>query len=212
MASYWYRVVPLLREAGHSATAVDLPGDDERAGLDVYAGRVIEAIGAAKDVALVAQSLGGFTVPLVCTRIPLRMLVFVNAMIPKPGETVGEWWGNTGSEAARIKAARRGGYGTEFDLDTYFFHDVPPDVVARGEGNAREQAKTIFRETCRFERWPKLPIHVVAGRNDRFFPLEFQRKIARERLGVEIDELPGGHLLALSNPRGLADKLLAYLG
>jgi hypothetical protein len=33
--SAWYRhrVVPLPREAGHEAIAVDLPGDDEAAGL-----------------------------------------------------------------------------------------------------------------------------------------------------------------------------------
>jgi len=32
-AWYWHRVVPLLRAAGHEAAAVDLPGDDEGAGL-----------------------------------------------------------------------------------------------------------------------------------------------------------------------------------
>ena len=32
-AWYWHRVVPLLREAGHGAIAVDLPGDEEAAGL-----------------------------------------------------------------------------------------------------------------------------------------------------------------------------------
>jgi hypothetical protein len=36
MASYWDPVVPLLEQGGHAATAVDLPGDDERAGLDAY--------------------------------------------------------------------------------------------------------------------------------------------------------------------------------
>jgi len=35
---------------------------------------------------LVAQSLAGFTAPLVWDRAALRMLVFVNAMIPRPGE------------------------------------------------------------------------------------------------------------------------------
>jgi len=32
-AWYWHRVVPLLQQAGHEATAVDLPGDDNLAGL-----------------------------------------------------------------------------------------------------------------------------------------------------------------------------------
>src|SRR5262245_1750063 len=207
---YWHRVVPLLEEAKHEAIAVDLPGDDARAGLSVYADHVLDAI-AAREVLLVAQSLGGFTAALVCAQARLRMLVFVNAMIPVPGETAGEWWANTGWEAARVAAACRGGYSPSFDLATYFLHDLPPDIVKRGEARERLEADVVFGEPCRFEAWPAVPIHVVAGRDDRFFPIDFQRRVAQERLHVSVDELPGGHLLALANPRGVADQLLAYL-
>ena len=95
IAWYWHRVVPLLEEARHEVIAVDLPGDDPKAGLSVYADRAVEAIGT-RHVILVAQSLGGFTAPLVCERVRVRMLVFVNAMIPAPGETPGEWGDNPG--------------------------------------------------------------------------------------------------------------------
>jgi pimeloyl-ACP methyl ester carboxylesterase len=60
---------------------------------------------------------------------------------------------------------------------------------------------------CAFEAWPDVPIRVVAGADDRFFPVEFQRRVARERLGIEADVLPGGHLAAVSRP----DELAAYL-
>jgi pimeloyl-ACP methyl ester carboxylesterase len=66
-------------------------------------------------------------------------------------------------------------------------------------------------EPCRFEAWPAVAIHVVAGRDDRFYPIEFQRRVARERLHASVDELPGDHLLALANPHGLAAQLLGYL-
>jgi len=104
-AWYWHRCVPLLQEAGHEAIAVDLPGDDPAAGLPEYTDLVIDAIGGHDDVVLVAQSLGGFTAPLVAAKVPLRSLVLVNAMIPVPGETAGAWWDNTGSVQARIAAA-----------------------------------------------------------------------------------------------------------
>jgi len=211
VAWYWHRVVSLLDEAGHEAIAVDLPGDDDRAGFPAYADRVLEAIGT-RDVVLVAQSLGGFTAPLVCARVRVRMLVFVNAMIPVPGETAGEWWDKTDSEPARIAAADRGGYSPDFDLATYFLHDVPPEIIAEGEAHQRPEADIVFGEPCRFEAWPDVPIHVIAGRDDRFFPVDFQRRVAQERLHAEIDEVAGGHLLALSNPDGLADQLLGYLG
>ena len=206
MASYWDRLVPLLEAAGHEAIAVELPADDDRARLDDYANVVIAAIGSREHPIVVAQSLGGFTAPLVCTRVAARMLVFVNAMIPRPNEVVGDWGKATGSSQARIARAREHGYSEEFDEDVYFFHDV-----ARPAGTERAQTEHIFEDVCRFDAWPELPIHVIAGRDDRMFPADFQRRVARERLAVDIDEVPGGHLVAMSNPRGLADQLLAYL-
>jgi pimeloyl-ACP methyl ester carboxylesterase len=210
-AWYWHRVVPLLEEAKQEAIAVDLPGDDPQAGLSVYADRVLDAIGT-RDVILVAQSLGGFTAAMVSDQARITTLVFVNAMIPMPGETAGEWWANTGWEEARVAAAQRGSYSPSFDPATYFLHDLPPETVKQGEAHERPEADVVFGERCRFEAWPPVPIHVIAGRDDRFFPIDFQRRVANERLHVTIDDLPGGHLLALANPRGLADRLLGYVG
>ena len=209
-AWYWHRLVPMLERAGHEAIAVELPGDDERGTLDTYAGLVIRAIGGRKNVVLVAQSLGGFTAALVCARVAVRMLVFVNAMIPVPGETPGEWGDNTGAGMAREDAARRHGYAIEFDVETYFFHDVPESVVQEAAAHERRQADSVFEQPCRFDAWPDVPIHVVVGAGDRLFPRGFQRRIARERLNKTTDEIPGGHLVALSNPADLAERLLAY--
>jgi pimeloyl-ACP methyl ester carboxylesterase len=208
VAWHWHRLVPLLQAAGHEAIAVDLPGDDEAAGLSEYADRVIDAIGDRDDIVLVAQSLGGFTAPLVAEKVPVRELVLVNAMIPRPGETPGAWWGSTGSSQARVKAAEQAGYDAEFDLEVYFLHDVAPEIAAEGEPYQRPEADTVFDSVCDFAAWPAVPIRVVAGADDRFFPLEFQRKVARERLDVEADVLPGGHLVALSQPAALAAYLL----
>jgi hypothetical protein len=58
MAWHWHRVVPLLEKAGYGAIAVDLPRDDESAGLDDYAEIVVQAIDQRSNVVLVAQSLG----------------------------------------------------------------------------------------------------------------------------------------------------------
>jgi pimeloyl-ACP methyl ester carboxylesterase len=207
-AWYWHRVVPLLQEAGHEAIAVDLPGDDETAGLPEYTRLVVSAIGDRDDVVLVAQSLGGFTAPLVAAAVPVRALVLVNAMIPSPGETPGAWWDNTGATEARAAAAEQGGYGTEFDETVYFLHDVSPEVVATSAPHQRPEAGAVFGSVCDFGAWPSVPIRVVAGADDRFFPVEFQRELARDRLGVAADVLPGGHLIALAQPARLADYLL----
>jgi pimeloyl-ACP methyl ester carboxylesterase len=210
-AWYWHRVVPELRARGHEAVAVDLPGADESAGLPEYADAVVAAIASQRDVVVVAQSMGGFSAPMACSRVHVRLLVLVNAMIPLPGETPGDWWGDTGWEPARVAAAQAGGYPAEFDLATYFLHDVPAEVATAGEEHQYAEADIAFGQPCAIERWPDVPTRVIAGRDDRFFPLKFQRQVARERLGAEVDEIPGGHLAALSRPAELTDRLTRYL-
>ena len=204
----WHRVVQLLQAAAHEAIAVDLPSDDEQAGLPQYTRQVVSAIGGRDDVVLVAQSLGGFTAPLVAATVPVRALVLVNAMIPAPGERPGEWWANTGWRQAQVAAAEEGGYGTELDPAVYFLHDVTPEVVATGEEHQRPEADAVFGSVCDFSTWPSVPIRVVIGADDRMFPAEFQRKLAWDRLGLEADVLPGGHLISLSQPQRLAAYLL----
>lgn len=206
MASYWYRVVPLLQEPGCEAIAVDLPGEDESATLEDYADVVVRAIGTRSNVVLVAQSLGAFTAPLVCARAAIGSLVFVNAMIPRPGETAGAWWENTGAAEARIAAARTHGYSPEFEVARYFLHDVPEEVL-RGGPPPRRQAEGIFAHPCRFAGWPRIPIRVIASADDRFFPVDFQRRVAQERLDTKVEVVPGGHLVALSRPKELAALL-----
>src|SRR5688500_5198999 len=94
-AWYWHRVVPRLEAAGHRAIPVQLPSGDDDAGLDAYVAACLDALGAPTDhdeVVVVGQSLGGCTAPVVADRIGAAVLVFVAAMIPRPGETYGEWW------------------------------------------------------------------------------------------------------------------------
>jgi pimeloyl-ACP methyl ester carboxylesterase len=211
-AFYWHRVEPLLRERGHDVVAVDLPAGDDTAGLGTYADTVVEAIGdRTGPLVLVAQSLGGLTAPLVAARVPAELLVFLNAMIPRPGESGGEWWENTGQAAAAEQMAARDGRSAEFDLETWFFHDVPPEVTAavfaRG---GPPQSGAAFEGPWPLDALPDVPVRFLQGRDDRFFPVEFQRRQARERLGIEIDVMPGGHLVALSQPVELVARLERY--
>jgi pimeloyl-ACP methyl ester carboxylesterase len=208
---YWHLLVSELEHRGHVAVAVDIREDDPALGLPEYAQIVNAAIDGRPDVVLVGQSLAGFTAPVVAADRSVRMVVLLNAMIPLPGETPGEWWDATGQREARRAAAVTAGRDPEFDIERDFLHDVPPDVAAAGADKQRGPADTPFGQPCEFERWPDVPIKVVAGRDDRFFPASFQRRVARERLGLEVDEIPGGHLVALSNPVGLADRLVGYL-
>jgi pimeloyl-ACP methyl ester carboxylesterase len=212
-AWYWHLVAPELRARGHEVVAVDLPCDDDSAGLAEYVDVVVEAIGDRTDLVLVAQSLAGFTAPLVCARVPVSLLVLVAAMVPVPGESPGDWWENTGHAAAKRKQAEADGRGTGEDDDpaTLFFHDVPPDVVEEAfKRGARRQSGTPFVKPWPLPAWPDVPTKFLLCRHDRFFPADFMRRVVPERLGLVPDEMDGGHLPALAHPKELADRLDAY--
>jgi pimeloyl-ACP methyl ester carboxylesterase len=58
--------------------------------------------------------------------------------------------------------------------------------------------------------WPAVPTRVLVARGDRLFPIDFQRRVVQARLGIVPDEIDGGHLVALSRPAEVADRLLTY--
>ncbi len=208
---YWHRVSPLLEAAGHRVVAVDLPTGDEEAGLAAYADAIVTATGGAPDVVLVAQSMGAFSAPLAAGRLDVRRLVLVNAMVPTPGESAGEWWDAVGQPEAHMEHERAEGRDPDapFDLVEGFFHDVPADVVDEAmTRGAPAQADRPFGEPWPLSAWPDVPTTAVVGRDDRLFPEPLQRAYLKDRLGIEPTVIDGGHLVALANPDGLAAELL----
>jgi pimeloyl-ACP methyl ester carboxylesterase len=201
----WHLVAGELRERGHAVVAVDLPIEDESAGWSEYADAVVDAIGERTGLVVVAHSLGGFTGPLVCARVPVDLLVLVAGMIPSPGETGEEWWINTGWEQAAREQDTH-----DDDPMAVFLHDVAPDLAAEALTRERDQAATPMLEPWPLDAWPDVPTRYLLCRDDRMFPAAWTRRHVRERLGVTPDEIDGGHAPYLSRPKELADRLLAY--
>lgn len=204
-AFYWHLLAPELRERGHEAVAMDLPCDDESAGLWEYADTVVEAIGDRTELVLVAQSFGGFTAPLVCARVPVELMVLVAGMVPLPGERGEDWAANTGYEHAASE--REAGHDSAIAL---FYHDVSPELASEALSRGRDQAETPGLEPWPLDAWPDVPTRYLLCRDDRFFPAEWMRGVVRERLGMTPDEIDGGHCPALSRARELAERLEAY--
>jgi pimeloyl-ACP methyl ester carboxylesterase len=209
----WHRLVPELADRGQEALAIRLPSEDDGAGWAEYADAVVDALGDRRDIVVVAESMGGFTAPMVCGRRPVELLVLLNAMIPIPGETFNAWWSNTDSGSARREYhASIGLKPTEAGDDAViYYHDLPAELMAEAQARTwQDQSVKPLDEPWPLPAWPDIPTRVLAGRHDRMFPLEFQRRIARERLGLDVDEIDGGHMVAMSNPAELADRLEAY--
>ena len=115
--------------------------------------------------------------------------------------------------ACLAQAERRGGQRSSArQADSYF--GLPPHPTA--EEVARIAAYyPVFRVHTSTPTHRDRPCldrgsrHLVGrGDGDRFFPVGLQRRVARDRRGVEADTIPGGHLLPLVQPRLVADHLL----
>jgi pimeloyl-ACP methyl ester carboxylesterase len=209
---YWHLLEAELRARGHDTVAPDLPCDDDTAGLNEYADTVVEAIGDRTDLLVVGHSLGGFTAPLVADRVGANALVLIAGMIPVPGEPPDDWWENTGYRAASDEHAQQEGYAEQKD-DPFvtFYNGVPLVLAEEAISKERGQSGTWMGVPWPLDAWPDVPTKFVVCRDDRFFPPEFLRRVARERLGITPDEVGGGHCAALSHPKELADVLETYV-
>jgi pimeloyl-ACP methyl ester carboxylesterase len=212
-AWYWHLVEPELRERGHDVVGMDLPCEDDSAGLAEYADTVIDAIGERRDLVLVAQSFGGFTAPLVCERVPVDLLVLIAAMIPSPGEAPNDYWTNTGYKSPELDYVETSEGVSEEDAWTLaaFMHDVPPEIAAEALTRVREQSETPGKEAWPLDAWPDVATRFLLCRHDRFFPAEWLRRVVKDRLGIRPDEIDGSHCIALSRPRELAVRLDGYV-
>jgi pimeloyl-ACP methyl ester carboxylesterase len=212
VAWYWHLVTAELEHRGHEVVAVDLPCEDESAGWSEYADTVVDAIGDRTDLIVVAQSLGGFTAPLVCNRVPVDLLVLVAGMIPLPGETGDEWWANTGYAQAMREQADHDEGATSGDegLIATFYHDVPAPLAAEALSKGRGQAEAPGLEPWPLDAWPDVPTRYLLCRDDRFLPADWNRRVVQERLGITPEEIDSGHTPALSHPQELADRLEVF--
>ena len=196
--SDWRFVAAELEALGHAVVAMDLPSDQD-VGLDAYLEAVLAAIGDPPHaLVLLAHSLGGFVAPLVCEHLPVRLMVLLTAMVPRPGETGHEWWENTGHQVAMLAQ----GF-PDTSPETLFIHDVPPDVLSVVEP-PRDQSGTLFDEPCPLAAWPSAPTRFLLCRDDRFFPADWMRGVVVDRLGIEPTEIPGGHMALLSQSGAVA--------
>jgi len=190
---YWHLVEPKLESLGHEVIAPDLPSFDESQGLSDYVQVALDQIGNRREIVVVAQSLGAFTGASVATRVPVSLLVFLNGMVPVPGETAGAWWDNTHHGRAFRDQARAEDRDpdAEFDPIELFLHDVPQSLWEESGKHAGPQAGRVFADPVPFDGWPDVPTRAIVSREDRFFPADFQRRLIRERLGIEPDENRG---------------------
>lgn len=214
----WDRLAPELERLGHRVTAVDLPISDPNAGASEYADAAIAQIDWSEPPVVVGHSMGGLVTPIIAARRTVRKLVFLAAMLPKPGASIGDQratepvdgtippttaeWTDLGDGVWMI------GPDTAREI---FFNDAVPADAAWAGAQLRPQSYRVVTEVTPLAAWPDVPSAYIVCRDDRAVNPEWGRRAARERLGVEALEIDGDHSPFLSRPMELARVLDAAI-
>jgi pimeloyl-ACP methyl ester carboxylesterase len=209
-ATGWDLLVPELTRRGHEVVRMNLPTGEPEASATRYADVIAGAIPLDRDDAVVvAHSASGMFLPLVPERRRVRHLVFLAAVIPQIGKSLREqamadntmfnpaWLGR--NPAVDEEAARE-----------FLFHDCSPDTTNWALGTiSLMYAREAILEITPLRVWPDVPSSYIVCAGDRTLQPQWSRRVARERLGVDAIELPGGHCPYVSRPGELADVLAA---
>jgi pimeloyl-ACP methyl ester carboxylesterase len=218
----WRRVLGPLRAAGHEVHAVTLTGDGERAhlrradiSLQEHIDDVLGLIDAEelRDIVLVGHSYGGMVITGVADALLARgtvhveRLVYVDAMVPLPGEG----WGAGHPPdivQARLAAARAHGNALP-----------PPDPIDFGLTDddrawlLRRQVPhpfAMYRVPLHFDgaRWAALPRTFVDCTQPAYRTIDAMRVRVRSQPGWRIVAIATGHCPMVSAPQALVDALL----
>lgn len=210
----WHAVADLLSARGHRVVAPDLPCDDPGAGLEEYARAATRAVGSPDaPLVVVGHSLGALTAVVVADRLPTTRLVLVAGIVGVPGRSLADL---AETDADRDLPLGDGAFTSDelgrfrftvVGAERVLYPDCEPDVVEEACRHLRPQ-RSLWTETLPVERWPDTRIDSVVCADDRVVRPAWSRRVARERLGVEPVELPGGHSPMLARPADLAAVLL----
>jgi pimeloyl-ACP methyl ester carboxylesterase len=210
----WEKLTPQLERRGHQVLTVDLPAEDPRAGAAEYAAAALTAFGGAgDDLVVVGHSLGGLTIPLITASRPVRQLIFVAGMLPRPGKTQEEV---LSAEPDMLSPGPEGGANRGPGGQTrwrpeaaarWFFADCPPDLAAWAASRLRGQCWKIASEVTPLPAWPAVPCSYVLGTCDPVISPAWSRRAAPAVLGVKAIEIDAGHSPFLATPTVMAQIL-----
>ena len=148
----------------------------------------------------------GMFLPALADIRPVRHMVFLAALVPRPGISIIDQFRADPSMFQRAwvgKNPMNDNVALEF-----LYHDCPPERVDWALSTRLDfYAKRAMEEPCPLTTWPSIPTTYIVCADDRTTSADWQRRAAREWLGVEPIELPGGHCPHVSRPEALADIL-----
>jgi len=161
------------------------------------------------------RSYSGHTIPLVAARRPVRHLVYLCAWVPEIGKSFAD---QLRDEPRQLNPALY--KGLEFDgqsravwadvglAQALIYADCDEPTAQAAIKRLRPQAAGGFVLPFSLAEFPAVSCTSIICSEDQLLNGEWAKRIARDRLGADLVELPGSHSPFLSRPSALADVLL----
>lgn len=222
-ARIWDDVAPVLRQNGHTVTALDLPGHGQnlhpisQVTLATYVQAVVDEISQLDhQVVLVGHSMAGAVVSQVAELIPekIERLIYVAAFLLKDGETVlGAMQSDSGEllPALIFSDDQSQASVSEEALRRVGFHDVDETVVERVLPlMAPQQATEPFMAKVAVTEgnFGSVPKTYIRTGIDRITTTLLQDRMIANWPVEAVLELGSGHFPAFSVPRKLAELMI----
>jgi pimeloyl-ACP methyl ester carboxylesterase len=204
--SSWSKVIPILKNAGHNVTAVQLPlhslADDVatvKRAIDLVGGPTI----------LVGHSFGGFVVTNAGYNNPnVTGLVYVSAFAPDEGESAVDFV-DVASLPPGLLVFDSGGFAF---LNREMFHGafVQDANATEAETLAVVQKpahQSLFNATSGPPAWKQLPTWFEVSEGDHIIPPDVQRQFA-QRMNATTISLNSSHASLVTHPDEIAQLIL----
>jgi pimeloyl-ACP methyl ester carboxylesterase len=226
----WQQLAPLLEAAGHTAVAVDLPGDGsddttpENVTTMLYAERVAEMIEASEPpVIVVGHSMGGTVASQVSELCPdqIAIAVYLCAFLLPDGESIVDFYGRAWEDWMSGAHARvsysEDGYASMIDpksaVDVFYNTADPADAIAAAaqltpqpEGGRRSKMQLSA------EKFGAVPRVYIETLRDQSVFNALQKLMYTETPCANLYSLDTDHAPQLSAPDALAKILLEIAG
>jgi pimeloyl-ACP methyl ester carboxylesterase len=204
--SCWDELTPRLKERGHAVVVPDLPLQDVEAGFEERIRPAIEVTDGVEDpLVIVGHSQGTAYSSLVAASRPDALLVHLCPRLggfePPPGAPdmfrQGVPFPETRSDGTSV-------WDEDVALEELYSR-VPSPRDSMLAGRLRPMAMPVGEYPL--DRPPGNPTVLIYAADDELFKPDWERFMARELLGVEPIEIPGGHFPMAEDPSTLGALL-----
>ena len=203
----WARVGELLSASGHAVAIPELPKRAPDLGLAAYAAGIAKTVVQPRTI-IVAHSFSGIFLPLVAHAVDCAQLVFLAAVIPEPGKSVRQQFGEDAGMFHRdwIDAGPRWFETSQVEgvAREFLFHDCDEATMPWALDTVELfDTRHLVTEPAPFTEWPGVPSASIVCTQDRTLTPQWIRKMSVRR-GMPIVELQAGHCPHVSRPADVA--------